>query len=351
MKNIIKNSFRFVWSFFASVVLQLLTLFFTNTVIREYNVFVNAFFWLSVVLLFLSILVSISEFTVKFIENGRKQSKYAFHWVSIFALNLVGPVYFYNDTVIMAYTMSFTLIITSFINSLPIFDDILEAKNQIYENWKFEDFLFFRGHFSKNMPSANRNPIHALWPILLVASLSVSVYGILCEKSPKVAAITFIQDAGRTPTSIQEKDTESNSVDYKILKGILILSASAAGLFIIYSHAFKSDYSKKWEILNKNQHVLLSKYPLKAAQPNEIRILEIQFAIDLIETNMWGHRSFNRYFDRIIEPHLKAILEPIVKKSTEEPSEQDYLQARKKIPRKELVSSLYEAMFKEINTA
>ncbi|AGH95327.1 hypothetical protein [Pseudobdellovibrio exovorus] len=245
-----------------------------------------------------------------FKKDFRKHLRYSMHWTGIIFFNLLGIIFFHNDIILMSKTMFFTLVITSGINSLPIFKDTLEDKIEILEQWKPEDLVFFRGHFSKNRPAASRNPVHAAYPMLLGITFSVMVYGFSVQRQDSVSSMSLIRDIGGSKTKREiasiNGGPSNKSFSFEEVKGILIISMTLTGLFVVYNHSLRTDYVNKWEILSNRHKEILSMYEQKSINAKKIEILEIQFAIDLLEMYMWGHRSFSERFNKIVREYYKT---------------------------------------------
>lgn len=288
-----------------------------------------------------TLIISFTRVKINFVENLRRQAEYILHWVALFVFNAVGPTLYSTDLVKMSYVLSVTLLLTSLINSMPFFKDTLKMQFQIYESWKFEDFIFFKGHFSKNNPKSFRNPIHAAWPIVLVATMSISVIGLCSNSKVEIKFSKFfidvMSDSKRIPASPGQESIDQSD-DYKIVRSIFLLSITAVGLFVIYNHALRTDYAKKWEILNKHHHDLLKIYAANISKKNmpEVDIAELQFAIDLLETNMWGHRSFRDIFSAILSKHYLS------------GSYANLLEDPKRVPRKELITRLHKDLLGKV---
>lgn len=333
------KTYRFNWYYGFTVILSLICYARTSENWQEVSSW-QAWSWNSIYVyssLFLfaaSVVVSHCdkiEFGNAGLKSLRKQFIYAAHWIGILYLNSLAVVFFHEDILMLSKWMGITILFTSVVNSVPWFRDTLEAEYQIYEDWHLEDFFYFRGHFSKNKPKAGRNPIHAAWPILVCTVLAINTYACLSKNTTRIPIAKLVQDVGRIPASnLSGSKVENESGDlqermgFQMVKGILLLSLAVTGLFVVYNHTLRTDYAKKWEILSKHQHNILELYSDKNIAA--IKIAELQFAIDLIETNMWGHRSFNKMFNGIIVRY----------------AEQEWMSKKTKIPRKKLLEALSE---------
>lgn len=275
----------------------------------------------SFICLVLSLLLSILQDDLDRFWKGFRSLSYTLHWAGILWLNIFGFLWFSDDLLFGSRIIFSTLLFTTVVNSVPGFRDVLRSKYVLVESWKFEDFIFFRGRFSKNHPRGNRQVVHALWPIFLSLALAVSAYDVLevKTKSARNKSETQVSFLEMLELFSQKREIASNLGAEReklltILKVILIFSVTGSGLYVFYNHTLRSDYTKKWEILNKNRYELIRMRPksqdlmTRGDEEKIFRVAEIQLTLDLIETGMWGHRSFSAFFEESLQRNASRVI-------------------------------------------
>lgn len=107
---------------------------------------------------------------------------------------------------------------------------------------------------------------------------------------------------------IQSRSPASESIGSSVIgvyffRTIISLVLICLTIAVLQLRSLKSDYINKWTNLNNRIYFILE----KSQEKNKLSCpLWRQFAIDLIDTKMWGHKSFKGYFLSIVTPLLEG---------------------------------------------
>ncbi len=225
------------------------------------------------------------------------------------------------------------------------------------------DLFTFRSVFSTNNPASHRSYFEALFPLLFIGSFSIVVISALVfnlsgnyvtngklvdltweefmmisdsktlgdmtkaevlkndeqtDQTPgakvKLSAavvksrILDPEAANRKIASTTDKPLET--VSLFIFRNCLSLAVLLLLMWAFQIRNLKTDYVSKWNKLNDRLYFIHEKSASLAADP--ATLLQLQFASDLVDTKMWGHRSFNAYFEATMArylPHLKGVVD------------------------------------------